>query len=201
MVSSGQLAEVIMVRSLTQDNLFITGTLLLIALLVILIFNGLVKARSRAREAWAGIEVQLKRRADLVLNLVSIVKGYANHETKLLDEVAQRHAEAARAPSPATAGQADLALGAAVGRLLAVSENYPSLKASDNFLELQQELADVEEKIAYARRFYNQSARAYNIGIDSVPVLLVARFCRFGPIEYFQADSTDREPVQVSSTH
>jgi LemA protein len=131
---------------------------------------------------------------------VSAIKGYAAHELQLLDEVARRRAEAGRAPGPAIAAQADLALGAALERLLAVAENYPNLKASDNFLELQQELADVEEKIAYARRFYNQCAQEYNIRIQSVPTIYVARLCHFRPVEYFQAEATDQNTVLVSST-
>jgi LemA protein len=169
--------------------------------LAIRLYNGLVQARARAQEAWAGIEAQLKRRADLAPNLVSAIKGYTAHELQLLNEVARRGAEVSRAPGPTTAGQADLALGAALGRLLAVAENYPNLKASDNFLELQQELADVEEKIAYARRFYNQNAQEYNIRIRSFPALIVARLCRFRPVEYFQAEATDRKMVHASSTH
>jgi LemA protein len=135
-----------------------------------------------------------------VPNLVSAIKSYAAHELQLLDEIARRGAEVGKAPGPATAGQADLALSAALERLLAVAESYPNLKASENFLELQQELADVEEKIAYARRYYNQCAQEYNIRIQSVPTLIVARLCRFSPVEYFQAEATDRTTVQVSST-
>lgn len=188
-----------MVPILTRDNLLIIGALLLITFLAIRIFNGLIQARARTREAWAGIAAQLKRRADLVPNLVSAIKGYAAHELKLLDEIAQRRAEVTRAPGPATAGQADLALGASLGRLIAVAESYPSLKASDNFLEVQQGLADIEEKIAYARRFYNQCAQEYNILIQSVPNLIVARLCWFRPVEYFQAEATDRNTVQVTT--
>jgi LemA protein len=188
-----------MATFLTQETLFLSGVLLLLVLLAIRLYNGLVQARARAREAWAGIDVQLKRRADLVPNLVSAVKDYAAHEGRVLDEVAQTRAEVAAAPGPAAAGRAYQALNAALGRLLALGESYPNLQASDNFLELQQELADVEEKIAYARRFYNQSAQEYNIRILSIPGLLVARLCRFGPMEYFQAESTDREPVHVST--
>jgi LemA protein len=184
---------------LTRETLLLSGTLLLFVFLAILLYNGLVQARARTREAWAGIDVQLKRRADLVPNLVSTVKGYAAHERRVLDEVVRTRAEVAEALGPAAAGRADLALNAALGRLLAIGESYPNLKASDNFLELQQELADVEEKIAYARRFYNQSAQEYNIRILSIPALVVARLCRFGPVEYFQAESTDREAVQVST--
>jgi LemA protein len=131
---------------------------------------------------------------------VSAVKGYAAHELHLLDEVVQKRTAAASARGPAAAGQANLALGAALERLLAVSESYPDLKASDNFLELQQELADVEEKIAYARRFYNRCAQEYNIRIQSVPILYVARLCRFKPAEYFQGEVTDRNTVPVSPT-
>jgi len=178
-----------------------SGVLVVLVILAILLYNDLVQALARTREAWAGIAAQLKRRTDLVPNLVSAIKSYAAHELQLLDEVAQRRAEVGRAPGPATAGQADLALSAALGRLIAVAESYPNLKASDNFLELQQELADVEEKIAYARRFYNQCAQEYNIRIQSVPSLVVAWLCRFRPVEYFQAEAPDRKTVQVSSTH
>ncbi len=132
---------------------------------------------------------------------MSTVKGYATHELQLLDEVAQRRAEVTRAPGPATAGKADLALGAALGRLLAMAENYPNLRASDNFLALQQELADVEEKIAYARRFYNRSAQEYNVRIQSIPALVIAWLCCFRPVEYFQAEATDLKTVRVKSTH
>jgi LemA protein len=176
------------------------GALLVLVLLATYLYNGLVQARARTQEAWAGIAAQLKRRTELVPNLVSAVKGYAAHELQLLDEVAKRRAEVARAPGPAAAGQANLALGAALERLLAMSESYPNLKASDNFLELQQELADVEEKIAYARRFYNQCAQEYNIRIQSVPTIYVARLCHFRPVEYFQAEATDQNTVLVSST-
>ena len=188
-----------MVTFLTRETLFLSGVLLLLVLLAIRLYNGLVQARARAREAWAGIDVQLKRRANLVPNLVSAVKGYAAHERRVLDEVAQTRAEVAAAQGPTAAGRADQALNVALGRLMAIGESYPNLKASDNFLELQQELADVEEKIAYARRFYNQNAQAYNIRILSFPALLVARLCRFGPMEYFQAESTDREAGRVST--
>jgi LemA protein len=188
-----------MATFLTRETLFLSGALLLFVLLAILLYNGLVQARARTLEAWAGIEVQLKRRADLVPNLVSAVKGYAAHERRVLDEVAQTRAAVEAAPGPAAAGRANQALNAALVTLLAIGESYPNLQASDNFLELQQELADVEEKIAYARRFYNQSAQEYNIRILSIPGLLVARLCRFGPMEYFQAESTDRESVHVST--
>ena len=188
-----------MATFLTWEILFLSGALLLFVVLAIFFYNGLVQARARTREAWADIEVQLKRRADLVANLVSAVKGYSAHERRVLDEVARARAAVAEAPGPVAADRADQALNAGLGRLLAIGENYPNLKSSDNFLELQQELADVEEKIAYARRFYNQNAQEYNIRILSIPALLIARLCRFGPMEYFQAESTDREAVQVSS--
>jgi LemA protein len=188
-----------MATLLTKGTLFLSGALLLSVLLLIVLYNGLVQTRARTLEAWAGIEVQFKRRSDLVPNLVSAVKGYVAHESKVLDEVAQTRAEATAALSPAAAGRTHQALNVALGRLLAIAENYPNLKASDNFLELQQELADVEEKIAYARRFYNQTAQEYNIRIQSVPALFVAWLCRFKPAEYFQAEATDRQTIQVSS--
>jgi LemA protein len=184
-----------MFTSLTWETLVLSGALLLLVLLAIRLYNGLVQARARAREGWAGIDVQLKRRA----NLVSAAKGYAAHEHRVLDEVARTRTEAAAARGPAAAGRADQALAAALERLLAIGEGYPNLKASDNFLELQQELADVEENFAYARRFYNRNAQAYNIRTLSFPALIVARLCRFGPMEYFQAESTDREAARVST--
>jgi LemA protein len=195
----GQPQELKMATLLTQGTLFLSGAFLLFLLLLIFLYNGLVQARARTLEAWGGIQVQLKRRADLVPNLVAAVKGYAAHERQVLDEVAQTRAEAAAALGPAAAGRTHQALNAALGRLLAVAEHYPDLKASDNFLELQQELADVEEKIAYARRFYNQKAQEYNIRIQSVPALMVAWLCRFKPAEYFQAEATDRQTIQVGS--
>ena len=188
-----------MATLLTKGTLFLSGALLLFVLLLIVFYNGLAQARARTLEAWARIEVQLKRRADLVPNLVSAVKGYVAHESQVLDEVAQARAEAAAALGPAAAGRTHQALNAALARLLPVAERYPNLKASDNFLELQQDLADVEEKIAYARRFYNQTAQEYNIRIQSVPTLIVAWLCRFKPAEYFQAEATDRQTIQVSS--
>jgi LemA protein len=176
------------------------GALLVLVVLAIWLYNGLVQAGARTQEAWAGISAQLKRRTELVPNLVSAIKGYAAHELQMLDEVAQRRTKLANARGPGAAGRADRALGASLERLLAVSESYPNLKASDNFLELQQELADVEEKIAYARRFYNQCAQEYNIRIQSVPTIYVARLCHFRPVEYFQAEATDQNTVLVSST-
>ena len=178
--------------SLYLEILLSGGALLFLVILAVRLYNSLVRAQVRTRESWAGIVAQLKRRTDLVPNLVSAVKRYSAHELQLLDEVARRRAEVARAPGPATAGQADLALAAALDRLMVVAESYPNLKASNNFLELQQELADVEEKIAYARRYYNQCAQEYNIRVQSVPTLYVARLCRFQPVEYFQAEATEK---------
>jgi len=175
------------------------GALLVLLLLAIRLYNGLVRAEARTREAWAGITTQLKRRADLVPNLVSAIKSYTAYERQLLGEVTRRRAQAAKAPNPAAAGQADLALAAALGRLLAVAENYPNLQASDNFLELQRELEDVEEKISYARRFYNQCAQEYNLRIQSVPALVVAWLCRFRSVEYFQAEADNGQTVPGNS--
>jgi LemA protein len=194
------LREFTIASSLFLGILLPGGALVFLVILAIRLYNSLVQAQARTRESWAGIVAQLKRRTDLVPNLVSNVKSYSAHELQLLDEVAQRRAEVARAPGPATAGQADLALSAALERLIAVAESYPNLKASDNFLELQQELADVEEKIAYARRFYNQCAQEYNIRVQSVPTLYVARLCRFKPVEYFQAEATEKNGPVSSMT-
>jgi len=192
--------EFAIASSPSLEIMLASGALVVLVILSIRLYNALVQAMARTGEAWAGIAAQLKRRTDLVPNLVSAVKIYAAHELQLMEEVAQRRAKVLKALGPVTTGQADLALGAVLERLLAVAESYPNLKASDNFLELQQELVDVEEKIAYARRFYNQCAQEYNIRLQSFPALVLARLGRFRPVEYFQAEANDRKTVQGSST-
>jgi LemA protein len=170
----------------------------LAVLFAISLYNGLVRARVRTREAWSGIDVQLKRRASLIPNLVQTVGGYATHEHEVFAEVAQARGALAKAAGPAAAAAADGFLTQALGRLMAVAENYPALQAAGNFSQLQTELADTEEKVAYARQFYNQNALNYNTRIQSFPGNVFAGMFRFEPVAFFTAEPSVNEDIQVS---
>ena len=163
-------------------------------------YNGFVRLVTRTKEAWADIDVQLKRRYDLIPNLVETVKGYAGHETSAFENVTKARAAAMGASSPAEKGQAENMLSGALKSLFAVSEAYPDLKANQNFAELQRELADTENKIQAARRFYNGNARDLQIKIDSFPSNIIAGVFSFKPAEFFDLDeaTNEREPVKVS---
>jgi LemA protein len=166
----------------------------------IFIYNNLIRARNRTCEAWSGIEVQLKRRTSLIPNLVETVRGYANHEHEVFTEVAQARGALAKAAGPAAVGAADGILTQALGKLMAVAENYPQLQAAAGFNQLQSELADTEEKIAYARQFYNMNALDYNTAIQSFPGNLYARQFRFEPAAFFTAEPEIQQDVKVSFT-
>ncbi|MBM4289990.1 MAG: LemA family protein [Deltaproteobacteria bacterium] len=165
----------------------------------VVIYNRLVKNQNLVQEGWSGIEVQLKRRADLIPNLVEMVKGYMGHEQRVLERVTELRAQSLKATTPEEKGRAEGMLGAVLGNLLAVAENYPDLKASQNFLDLQRSLADIEEQLNLARRYYNGAARNLNILIGSFPSNLIARYFAFPPAEYFEiAAPGDREVPRVS---
>lgn len=164
------------------------------------LYNTLVRSRMRTREAWSGIEVQLKRRASLIPNLVETVRGYANHEHAVFSEVAQARGALASASTPATAAAADQSLTQALGRLMAVAENYPQLQAASGFGQLQAEIEDTEEKVAYARQFYNQNALDYNARIQSFPGNQFARWFGFEPVAFFTADKSAFDEVKVNFT-
>ena len=174
-------------------------TALVVALPVwaVLVYNRLVRLRNQARTAWADIDVQLVRRHDLVPQLVAAVKGYAGHEKALLEAVTQLRAEALAEKSPARLGEVESALEQAMGRLLALQEAYPDLKASDNFLALQRDLVEVENHLQYARRFYNGAVRDYNDAVQRVPDLAVARAFAFATVEFYQAETEQRAAVAV----
>lgn len=170
-------------------------------LYAIVIFNRLVRTRQMANEAWSGIDVQLKRRADLVPNLVEAVKGYAAHERGVLEEVVRLRGAAAALPKDDVAhrAQAESALTVSIGRLIALAESYPDLKASRNFLELQQQLSTVEDELQMARRYYNGAVRNQNVLVQSVPSNLVAGLFGFREREYFELpDASDRAVPQVT---
>ncbi len=166
----------------------VVAILVVTAVVVILIYNRLVRSRALAREGWSGITVQLRRRADLVPNLVSTVEGYAAHERGLLDEVTARRGDALAASSPNAAARADTALGGTLGRLLAVAEAYPDLKADANFRSLQDELSEIETELQSARRYYNATVRDLNTQIASFPTLLIAGPFGFSEEPFFQDD-------------
>jgi len=173
------------------------GIILLIVLWVVFSYNSLVSFRNRTKEAWSDIDVQLKRRYDLIPNLVETVKGYATHERELLEKVTQARANAMNAQTIDEKGKAENMLSSTLKSLFAVTENYPDLKAAGNFLELQRELRDTEDKIQASRRFYNGNVRDMNIKIETVPTNIIANTFGFKKAEFFEIESTEKEPVQV----
>jgi LemA protein len=174
--------------------------LAVLLLAAILLYNRLVRLRNEVETGWANIDVQLKRRTDLIPNLVEAVKGYASHERAVFEEVTRARAAVQRAATPGEAAAAGGALDAALGRLFAVAEAYPELRASENFAQLQEELTDTEDKIAAARRYYNATVLAYNTQIQTFPSVLLARPSGFREREFFEAAGEAREPVEVGFT-
>lgn len=165
---------------------------------MIAVYNGLIKLRNRAKEAWSDIDVQLKRRYDLIPNLVETVKGYAAHERELFEKVTQARAQAMGANTVGEKAQAENMLSSTLKSLFAVAENYPDLKASQNFLELQKELTDTEDKIQAARRFYNGNVRDLNTQIEIFPNNIIAGAFGFQKMEFFEIEeAAAREPVKV----
>jgi len=175
--------------------------MVILAVWMIAIFNSFVKLRNRAKEAWADIDVQLKRRYDLIPNLIEIVKGYASHEKGVFEEVTKARTEAMKAEEsgdPKKIEEAENNLSGTLKSLFAVSENYPDLKASENFLELQKELSDTENKIQAARRFYNSNVKSFNIKAESFPSNLIARLFNFQKMDFFEVEKREeKEPVKV----
>jgi LemA protein len=172
-----------------------------IVVYVIYVYNRLVALRQMTEEAWSGIDVQLKRRADLIPNLVNTVKGYAGHEREVLEEVTRLRTAAQAVPpgDVAARAKAEGALSMALGRLLAVAEAYPDLKASTNFLELQRELANIENEIQLARRYYNGATRNLNTAVETFPSNIVAGQFKFEKREYFEIENAaERAVPQVS---
>jgi len=170
----------------------------LVILWIIAVYNGLIKLRNRTDEAWSDIDVQLKRRYDLIPNLVEAVKGYASHEKKLFEEVTKARSQAMQASGPEEKGKAENILSGALKSLFAVAENYPNLRASENFAKLQDELSDTENKIQAARRFYNGNVRDFNTKIQIFPNNLVAGMLKFSSREFFEIENEkEKEAVAV----
>ena len=173
------------------------GVLVVLILYVILAFNKLVRHRNRVENAWAGIDVQLRRRYDLIPNLIESVKGYAEHERELFDDVTRARTQAIEAGSVGDQAQAERQVTRSLGRLLAVAEAYPQLRANENFLALQEELTATESKIAFARQFYNDQVMRFNTYIGQFPSLIVARAGGFRPRDFFETEEDSRGAVAV----
>jgi LemA protein len=172
--------------------------LLFLAMAVIYIYNGLITRRVRCREAWSQIDVQLKRRHDLIPNLIETVKGYAAHERETLERVVQARNAALAAKGVANQAEAENMLSGALRQLFALSESYPALKANENFAQLQEELTSTENKIAFARQHYNDSVSVYNTACQKVPNNVVANVFGFKPEEFFQVEEpAEREVPKV----
>ncbi|MFZ2100707.1 MAG: LemA family protein [Oricola sp.] len=183
-----------------DSTLIILAIVVVVGLYVMMTYNGLVRVRQMVQEAWSGIDVQLKRRADLIPNLVETVKGYAGHERETLEKVTEMRTRAQNVPAGDIAGRAaaEGMLGQAIGRLMAVAEAYPDLKANENFLDLQQSLDKLEGEIQMARRYYNGSARELNVKVESFPSNLIANQFGFTKAEYFELeDASDRARPEV----
>ena len=187
-----------------------SGTVILLIIIVavilwlIFVYNGLITRRNRVDEAWSDIDVQLKRRYDLIPNLIETVKGYAKHERELLEKVTQARAEAVSVhdnpkAGPEAQGQVENQLSAALRSIFAVAENYPDLKANQNFAQLQSDLTDTEDKIQASRRFYNGTVRDYNTAIQQFPTNMIASPFGFKAREFFEVESeAERGNVKVS---
>ncbi len=179
-------------------SLIFLAILVVAALWAVSIFNGLVRRKNVVAEAWSGIEAQLKRRADLIPNLVATVQGYAAHERGTFDELTKLRAEAGT-QDIAQRAQTEQAITSAIGKVMAVAEAYPDLKASANFQSLQKDLADIEDQIQMARRYYNGAVRDFNTTIEQFPSNIVANIGSFKPAQFFQIDNAaDRDVPKVA---
>jgi len=177
----------------------IIAVIVAIALYLIVKYNGFINLKTRTQEAWADIDVQLKRRYDLIPNLVNTVKGYATHESGVFEKVTEARSRAMQAGTKAEKGEAENMLSGTLKSLFAVSEAYPDLKANTNFIQLQNELADTENKIMASRRFYNGNVRDFNTGVQMFPGNIIASMFKFTALEFFELeqDSVEKEPVAV----
>jgi LemA protein len=179
--------------------IIVIAVVVLLAIYLIAAYNGLIRRRNQIENAWSQIDVQLKRRLDLIPNLVETVKGYAAHERETLDRVIQARNSAMQAPpTPHAQAEADNALTGALKSVFALGEAYPDLKANQNFLQLQEELTATEGRVAYARQFYNDSVLDYNSKLEQFPTMYYARFLKFQRREYFEADEAARTTPQIS---
>lgn len=177
---------------------YVVGILIVLVLVYLwFTYNSLVVLRERIKEALSQIDVQLKRRADLIPNLVETIKGYAKHEKDVFEKVTQARANMLKAETPKEKAEADNMMEKALKSIFAVAESYPDLKASENFLNLQEELTDTENKISYSRQFYNSNVLAYNTSIKTIPASLIAGSFGFKETEFFQTEAESKKEVKV----
>ncbi len=178
--------------------LILLGILVVLALWVVVTYNALIQIRNQLKNAWAQIDVQLKRRHDLIPNLIETAKGYVKHERGTMEAITQARSAAMQAAGPAASAKAEGALSDALSKFFLVVENYPDLKANQNFLALQEELTSTENKIGFARQFYNDAAMAYNNKIQVVPTNIVAGIFKFATAEFFKVEeAAEREAPKV----
>ena len=175
----------------------IVVALVVLGLILVAMYNRLVRLRNRTENAWSQIDVQLRRRHDLIPNLVETVKGYAAHERETFEEVTRARTAAQQAQGVEQQAQAENALTAAIGRLFAVAEAYPQLRATENFQQLQAQLADVEQNIAVARQVYNDTVLSYDNALQTVPTNVIAGMFNFNPRPYFETEDATREAPAV----
>lgn len=181
-----------------MNSLYIfIGLIVVIGAYLLFTYNSLVTLRERIKEALSSIDVQLKRRAELIPNLIETVKGYAKHEKSVFENVTKARASLMHAKTPQDKAVANNMLADALKTLFAVAENYPDLKASENFKQLQEELSDTEDKIAYSRQFYNSNVLEYNTSIKQFPNVFIANMFNFKEEEFFESEPEKREPVKV----
>ncbi len=179
-------------------NLAVIVVVLIVIAFLWILYNSIVVAKMRVSEALSQIDVQLKRRTDLIPNLVETVKGYAKHEKEIFEKVSQARQNLVSAKGPAEKSEANNQLSQTLKSILAIAESYPDLKASQNFIELQDEIADTENKIAYARQFYNSVVLDYNTKLKVFPNVIFANLFHFTDAEFFGANDSEKQPVKVS---
>jgi LemA protein len=178
-------------------GIVIAAVVVVVALVLVSLYNKLVRLRNRSENAWAQVDVQLRKRYDLIPNLVETVKGYASHERETFEAVTQARTRAEQAQGVQEQAQAENALTAALGRLFAVAEAYPQLRATENFQQLQAQLADVEQNIAVARQVYNDTVLSYDNALQTVPTNVIAGLFHFRPRVYFETEDATREAPRV----
>jgi LemA protein len=181
-----------------NSTLIIVAVILVIGAFLWFLYNSIIVAKIRVSEAFSQIDVQLKRRADLIPNLVETVKGYAKHEKEVFEKVTEARASLVSAKGPQEKAEANNHLSQTLKSIFAVAEAYPDLKASQNFMELQQEVSDTEDKIAYSRQFYNSNVLDYNTKLKVFPNVIFAKLLNFQDSEFFGATDEERQPVKVS---
>ena len=178
--------------------IIVVAVIAIVGVYILAMYNGLITTRNRVKESWSGIDVQLKRRTDLIPNLIETVKGYAKHEKSVFENVTKARSALLGAKSAKDAAQADNILTGALKSLFAVAENYPDLRASENFKSLQEELSDTETKIAASRQFYNSNVLDFNTKIQVFPNSIIANLFRFEASEFFEAGEEDKKSVKVN---